>query len=165
MANAFIGDIKLVAFNFAPWNWALCNGQILAIAQNQPLFSLLGTTYGGDGTSVFALPDLRGRVPLHMGDGYSPGQQAGEAAHTLVLGEIPSHAHSVLGDTTAAANSSPSNAMLAQSVNAAYGPGLDLVMNPAAAGQSGNSEPHPNMPPYLAMNYIICLVGAFPARN
>lgn len=165
MSEAFIGDIKVVSFGFAPKGWALCNGQLLSISQYQPLFSLIGASYGGDGRSTFALPDLRSRIPLHAGNGYSQGQQGGEVSHTLNSVEIPPHTHTVIGDSTAGKASVPGGALAAGSVQAAYGTAGDLQMNPAAARPAGNSQPHPNLPPFLVLNFIICLVGLFPPRN
>jgi microcystin-dependent protein len=165
MADAFLGDIKLVAFSFAPKNWALCNGQLMSVNQNQALFALLGTTYGGNGTTNFALPNLQARIPLSMGNGYGPGAEGGEAAHTLLVGEIPAHTHTVNGDSTAATTSAPSLAVLAQSKNTSYGPGVDLPMNPATALTAGKSLAHLNMPPFLTLNFIICLAGIFPSRT
>lgn len=165
MSQAFIGDIKVVAFGFAPKGWALCNGQLLPISQYQPLFSLLGTMYGGDGRTTFALPDLRARIPLHNGSGYSQGQQGGEATHTLNVNELPAHTHSAIGVSDAGTVSLPSAQLLAGAPQASYGNTLDLVMNPVAARPAGNSQPHPNMPPFLGLNFIICLSGIFPSRN
>jgi microcystin-dependent protein len=165
MSEAFIGDIKLVSFAFAPRDWALCDGQLLPIGQYQPLFSLLGTTYGGDGRTNFALPDLRARIPLHAGGQYVQGQPGGEATHTLTVNEIPAHTHAVTGDSTTGKASLPSGALLAGSAKVAYGPHTDLGMNPLAALPAGASQPHNNMPPYLVLNFIICLFGIFPARD
>jgi microcystin-dependent protein len=165
MSEAFVGDIKVVAFGFAPRGWALCNGQLLPISQNQPLFSLLGTMYGGDGRTTFGLPDLRARIPLHNGGQYQQGQQGGEATHTLNLNEIPAHTHSVIGVSSAGTVSQPSAQLLAGAAQASYGNTLDLGMNPVAARPAGNSQPHPNMPPFLGLNFIICLSGIFPSRN
>jgi len=138
---------------------------VLPIAQNQALFSLLGTTYGGNGTTTFALPDLRGRIPMHAGAQYNQGQQGGEVSHTLVVGEIPAHTHATVGDSTAGTTSLPSGALLAGSVQPAYGAGTDLGMSPLAARPAGNSQPHPNLPPFLGMTFIICTSGIFPSRN
>jgi microcystin-dependent protein len=165
MSEAFIGDIKVVSFNFAPRNWAMCNGQLLPINQYQPLFSLLGTMYGGDGRTTFALPDLRGRIPLHNGGQYEQGKPGGEAAHTLNLNEMPAHTHTVLGLSAAGSASLPANQLLATAPQASYGTTLDLGMNPVAARPAGGSQPHPNMPPFLGMVFIICLFGIFPSRG
>jgi microcystin-dependent protein len=165
MSQAFMGDIKVVSFNFAPKGWALCNGQLMSIAQYQALFSLLGTIYGGDGRSTFALPNLQARIPLHAGGQYGQGQSGGEASHTLLLTEIPAHTHTVIGDNAAAKVSQPAGELLASATQATYGPSANLGMNPLAARPAGNSQPHPNMPPYLVLNFIICLVGIFPSRN
>jgi microcystin-dependent protein len=165
MSDAYIGDIKVVAFGFAPRGWALCNGQLLPIAQYQALFSLLGTMYGGDGKTTFALPDLRSRIPLHTGNGYNQGQPGGEVGHTLTVNELPLHNHTAIGDSTAGKASQPGGELAAGSVQAAYGTSADLTMNPAAARPAGNAQPHPNLPPYLVLNFIICLNGIFPTRN
>jgi len=165
MSQAYIGDIKLVSFGFPPRGWATCSGQLLPINQYQAVFSLLGTTYGGNGTTNFALPDLRARIPLHAGGQFEQGQQGGEATHTLTVSEIPAHTHAAIGVSTAGTVSQPSGQLLAGSVQAAYGTGADLGMSPLAARPAGNSQPHPNMPPFLGMNFIICLSGIFPPRN
>jgi microcystin-dependent protein len=165
MSDAYLGDIKLVAFSFAPRGWAQCNGQLLPIAQNQALFSLLGTTYGGDGQRTFALPDLRGRIALHPGPQYSAGAQGGEVNHTLTTAEIPVHPHTAQGNTAAATMSSPTGQVLAGSAASAYGSTPDTPMNALAVSTTGSSQPHPNMPPFLVLNYIICLAGLYPSRN
>jgi microcystin-dependent protein len=165
MSDAYLGDIKLVAFGFTPRGWAPCNGQLLPIAQNQPLFSLLGTTYGGDGQRTFALPDLRGRIALHPGPQYRAGAQGGEVNHTLSAAEIPVHPHTVQSSTATATLSSPAGQVLAGSAQAAYGTTSDTPMNPQAVSSTGGSQPHPNMPPFLVLNYIICLAGLYPSRN
>jgi microcystin-dependent protein len=165
MSEAFIGDIRLVGFDFAPRGWALCNGQTLPIAQNQALFSLLGTIYGGDGRTTFMLPDLRARIPLHNSGQYQQGAKGGEAAHTLTLNELPAHTHTVMGLSVAGTAIEPGNQQLAVSAQAAYGSTLDLGMNPVAARSAGNSQPHNNIPPFLGLNFIICLAGIFPTRG
>ena len=165
MSDQFVGEIRSVGFNFAPLGWALCNGQLLPIAGYQPLFSVLGTIYGGNGQTNFALPDLRARIPLHAGGQYVQGQPGGEATHTLTVNEIPAHTHAVTGDSTTGKASLPSGALLAGSAKVAYGPHTDLGMNPLAALPAGASQPHNNMPPYLVLNFIICLFGIFPARD
>jgi microcystin-dependent protein len=169
VSDAFIGDIKLTAFGFAPKGWALCNGQLLAISQNQALFSLLGAAYGGNGVTTFALPDLRARVPLHAGatagGNYDIGQQGGEAGHTLTVSEIPVHTHPVRADASPGTVSVPGGALLAGSAQAAYGASADTAMNPLAAGPAGESQPHPNLPPFLVLNFIICLNGIYPPRG
>jgi microcystin-dependent protein len=165
MSDAFIGDIKLVAFNFAPKGWALCNGQLLPINQNQALFSLLGTQYGGNGQTNFALPNLQGRTPIHAGAGYTIGEMGGEVAHTLTISEMPAHTHVVQANGSIATQASPVNAVLAGAASPAYGSAFDTPMAPAAVSTTGGSQPHPNMPPYLTMNYVICLSGIFPSQN
>ena len=165
MSQAFTGDIKLVAFGFAPRGWALCNGQLLPISQNQALFSLLSTTYGGDGNTTFGLPDLRARIPLHAGSGYNLGQPGGEVTHTLAVSEVPLHTHTAIGDSTAGKVSLPSGELLAGSAQAAYGTSADVGMSAAAARPAGNSQPHPNLPPFLVVNFIICLSGIVPTHN
>jgi microcystin-dependent protein len=165
MTSPFLGEIRAVSFNFAPTGWALCNGQLLPVNQWQALFALLGTTYGGNGTQNFGLPNLQARIPLHAGNGYQPGQQAGEATHTLVNAEMPTHTHTALGDTSAASQVTPTGYVMAQSAKVTYGPALDSPMNPASVLYAGGGLPHNNLPPYLVLNYIIALVGIFPSRN
>lgn len=173
MLEPFIAGIVLFAGNFAPRGWAFCNGEILSIAQNTALFSLLGTTYGGDGQTTFALPDLRGRVPVGTGNGpglpsISLGQAAGEPTHTLILTEIPAHNHSLNAFSEPGDNSAPQNNLLANSgaTDREYrATGTNVVMGPSAIGLAGGSQPHNNMQPYLGMNYIIALVGIYPSRN
>lgn len=170
MSTPFMSEIKLVAFNWAPKGWVMCNGQLLPINQNQALFSLLGTTYGGDGRTNFALPDLRGAAAMHQGGGYIMGQYVGEENHTLQLGETPAHTHLVkatssAGSITKPLNASPANAAPAQIYSSGPTPKQSTAMNAAMVSTFGNSQSHPNMQPYLVMNYIIALTGIFPSRN
>ncbi|MFC6356146.1 phage tail protein [Luethyella okanaganae] len=164
MSEPFIGEIRMVSFNYAPKRWALCNGQLLPIAQNQALFSLLGTYYGGNGQTTFALPDLRERIPLHVGAGFIQGQTGGEAAHVLTIDELPSHAHGAVAATTADAIS-PSNAYWAGPRKPAYGPNPGTPLAAASLASSGGGQPHNNLPPYLVVNFAIALTGIFPSRN
>ena len=180
MATPFIAEIVMFAGNFAPRGWAFCQGQILSISQNTALFSLLGTTYGGNGQTTFALPDLRGRVPVGTGQGpglsnISLGEVAGEANHTLITQEIPAHDHLVGANTSPANTANPTGNSLAvgqvtvsgatelASMYVSANPNVNL--NAATGGLAGGSQPHNNMQPYLGMNYIIALQGIFPSRN
>jgi microcystin-dependent protein len=166
MGTPFLSEIKIVSFNFAPKGWAQCNGQLLPINQNQALFSLLGTTYGGDGITTFALPDFRGRAPVHIGNGIVQGQRAGEETHTLIISEMPQHNHLVSANT-----GSPNQPGLAGNMwcnngsNLYSGSNPNSSMNPAAGSPMGSSQPHPNIQPFLVLNFIIALQGVFPSRN
>jgi microcystin-dependent protein len=165
MAEPFLAEIRLMSFGFAPKGWALCNGQLLPINQNQALFSLLGTTYGGDGRVTFALPDLRGRTPIHMGAGHTEGERGGEQSHTLSISEVPTHTHVLNGDSVAADTNVPTGGYLA-SINNGYGPAQNLVALGAAALENvGGSQPHQNMQPFLTLNFCIALQGIFPSPN
>lgn len=177
MSEPFIGEIILFAGNFAPRGWALCQGQLMSIAQNTALFSILGTTYGGDGVTTFALPDLRGRVPLGQGQGpgLTPrvlGEESGSETVTLISTEIPAHNHQLLANTAAGSLPEPTNNVLA-GVSDPNSGGLfnafeataNTTLSPLAIGVTGGSQPHNNMQPYLCLNYIIALVGIFPSRN
>ena len=165
MAEPFLSEIRIMSFAFAPRGWALCNGQLLPINQNQALFSLLGTTFGGDGRVNFALPDLRGRVPIHVGSGHTLGERGGEQAHTLSIAEIPTHTHVL--------NGSPSNATVPVAVgnvlaaaNNAYGPPNSLVaLNASSVANVGGSQAHLNMQPFLTLSFCIALQGIFPSPN
>lgn len=161
----FLGDICIVAFNFPPKGWAMCNGQLLPINQNQALFSLLGTTYGGDGRQTFALPNLVGRTFLHAGGGFTLGQSGGETSHTLTINELPTHTHVVSANSAPGTLATPLNNVPAQGAKAAYGSTPDQLMNPSAVNTVGGSQPHENMPPYLVLNFIIALQGIFPSQN
>ncbi len=164
MSEFFIGEIKIVSFNFAPKSWALCNGQFLPIAQNQALFSLFGTMYGGNGQTTFALPDLRGRAPLHVGSAYVQGQAGGEETHTLTQNEMPTHMHFAGATTATGRAASPAGGVFA-AARGHYAESGDVVLNPAAVSSYGGSQPHENMPPYLVLNFIVAIQGIFPSRN
>jgi microcystin-dependent protein len=165
MSTPFLSEIKIVSFNFPPKGWAQCNGQVLPINQNQALFSLLGTTYGGDGRVNFALPDLRGRIPLHEGNGFNLGQRAGESAHTLNIGELPAHTHAANAGTALADQGSPLNNVWAAQDNPAYATSPNTAMTPAAVSTVGGGQPHENRSPFLALMFIIALLGIFPSRS
>jgi microcystin-dependent protein len=165
VSEPFLGEIKLVSFNFPPKGWAFCNGQLLSIAQNQALFSILGTTYGGNGQTTFGLPNFQGRMPIHQGQGFNIGQQGGEAAHTLTINEMPAHNHPAMGAATAD-GASPNNTTWAPADGATqFYPSPNTTMNPAAIANSGGSQPHENSAPYLVLNFIIALVGIYPSRS
>ena len=165
MAEPFLAEVRLASFVFPPKGWALCNGQLLPINQNQALFSLLGTTFGGDGRVNFALPDMRGRVPIHVGTGFTLGQRGGEAAHTLTVGELPQHNHTVTMTTTDGNVVVPAGNQLG-SFNNAYGAPSNLVaLAPATVTNVGGSQPHENMSPFLVVSYIIALQGIFPSAT
>ena len=169
MAEPFLSEIRIMSFVFAPKGWALCNGQLLPINQNQALFSLLGTTFGGDGRVNFALPDLRGRTPIHVGSGHTLGERGGEQAHTLSIAELPQHSHvlSANSDSNGATNT-PSSALVPSSSQGAsiYGAAGNLVaMAPAAVSNVGGSQAHLNMQPFLTLSFCIALQGIFPSPN
>ncbi|MGA8818829.1 MAG: tail fiber protein [Xanthobacteraceae bacterium] len=180
MSEPFLGEIKIISWNFPPKGWAFCNGQLLPINQNQALFSILGTTYGGDGLQTFGLPNLQGRMPVHVGNGIVLGQLAGETAHTLNIGEIPTHTHFLAADPAAASSDTPDPAggkALAQSSGSGGSPpapfaaniyssaGANSNLNPACVSFTGGNQPHDNMSPYLVLNFIVALQGIFPSRN
>jgi len=163
----YLGQVMITSFDFAPKGWALCNGQLLPINQNQALFSLLGTTYGGDGRVTFGLPNLQGRVPLHTGSGFILGQTGGEDAHTLTVPEIAAHGHGVTGSSSPATVPSPVGAYLAASGNTNFGaPGAATgSLAPASVTTNGGGQPHENRPPYLVLTFVISLQGIFPSRS
>ena len=161
----FIGEIQAFAFGYAPKGWAICNGQTLPINRNMSLFSILGTTYGGDGITNFKLPDLRGRTPVHVGNGVLQGQSAGEEAHALTANEIPAHTHQVTGSTNAADSNKPAGNIWCQTPSNSYTAEPNTTMSPNALGNAGGSQPHSNMQPYLVINYCIALNGIFPSRE
>jgi microcystin-dependent protein len=164
MSDPFLSEIRMFGFGFAPRGWAACGGQIMAIAQNQALFSLLGTTYGGDGVTTFALPNLQGRAPLHFNASHQLGQSTGEIAHTLTPTELPAHNHVVQASSVAATVPIPvGNTLAAQPI---YGPPTNLVpMNSATLQATGGGQPHPNMQPSLSLNFCVALQGIYPSRN
>lgn len=166
MSEPYLSELKIFSFSFAPRGWAQCNGQLLPINQNQALFSLLGTTYGGDGRVNFALPNLRGRTPMCEGGGFTLGQTGGETAHTINMNEMPAHNHFAQGSSNVPDNPSPANTFWpSNSGLTLYGPNHDKAMAPDALTNFGGSQAHNNMSPYLVLNICIALVGIFPSRN
>jgi microcystin-dependent protein len=166
MSTPFLAEIKILSFDFPPKGWAACNGQLLPINQNQALFSLLGTTYGGNGQTTFALPDLRGRAPVHLGGGGVQGQVMGEENHTLTQSELPSHVHGVQGSSADAAGPVAPGNVLAGTPSAAYAPSpANTALAAGSVSNAGGSQPHANMQPYLVLNFVIALQGIFPSRN
>jgi len=164
MAEPFLSEVRIMSFVFAPKGWALCNGQLLPINQNQALFSLLGTTFGGDGRVNFALPDLRGRTPIHVGSGHTLGEKGGEQAHTLSIAEIPTHTHVANGTSNAADTNTPANNTVLALVNDAYGDPANLqAMSAAEITTVGGSQAHLNMQPFLTLSFCIALQGIFPS--
>jgi microcystin-dependent protein len=161
-----MSEIKIVSFNYAPKGWALCNGQLLPINQNQPLFALIGTTYGGDGRTTFGLPNLRGQVPIHMGNGHTLGETGGQTAHTLNISEMPTHLHPLQGTSVTGSLNVTTGNILGVSQAPIYGQPQNLTpINPASVTNVGGSQAHNNMMPYLVLNFIIALQGIFPSRN
>jgi len=170
MADPFIGELRIFGFNFPPKGWAFCNGQILQIAQNQALFALLGTTYGGNGQITFALPNLQSRVPIHFGTDpngipYNLGQIGGEENHTLINSEMPMHAHVPQAVNTPVNAKGPANNYFGQMNLYTTSPPSGVFLDPQALSSAGSSQPHPNLQPYLTLNVCIALVGIFPSRN
>ncbi|QYG91873.1 phage tail protein [Iamia sp. SCSIO 61187] len=171
MSEPFLGEIKMVGFNFAPRGYALCNGQLLSIAQNSALFALLGTTYGGNGQTTFALPNLQSRVPMHFGQGPGlssrvMGEQAGTENVTLLSTQMPQHNHLVNASTGDSSSKNPSGGVMGGTASPIYATGSpNAQMNPVTIGFAGGNQPHENMPPFLVVNFIIALQGIFPSRN
>jgi microcystin-dependent protein len=167
MAEPFLSEIRIMSFGFPPKGWALCNGQLLPIAQNQALFSLLGTTFGGDGRQTFGLPDLRGRSAIHEGSGHTLGEKAGEQGHTLSISELPTHTHVFNASTAGATANPPGGNYLGQSSGVfLYGAASNLQpMGASALGPTGGSQAHMNMQPFLVLNFCIALQGIFPSQN
>jgi microcystin-dependent protein len=174
MSTPFLAEIKIVSFNFPPKGWAFCNGQLLPINQNQALFALLGTNYGGDGRVNFGLPNLQGRTPIHFGSGgglqnYTIGQPGGSETITLNASQIPAHTHTLNASAAAASSTLPAGNVLAKKARFGkdvYAAPANLVaMNPFALAPTGGSQPHTNMQPYLTLNFVIALQGIFPSQN
>ncbi|HEV2720652.1 MAG TPA: tail fiber protein [Thermoanaerobaculia bacterium] len=172
MAEPFLSEIRIMSFVFAPKGRALCNGQLLPINQNQGLFSLLGTTFGGDGRVNFALPDLQGRVPIHVGSGHTVGERGGEQAHTLSISEIPTHVHTLNANSGNATQFEPLNNTLAKGATASSNPlnvyvpsGALTAFSAAAIGNVGGSQAHLNMQPFLVLSFCIALQGIFPSAT
>jgi microcystin-dependent protein len=167
MSSPFVGEIRMFAGNFAPAGWAFCNGALLPISENETLFNLIGTTYGGDGQSTFALPNLQSRVPIHVGPGLTLGESGGVETVTLTTSQIPSHSHTPLADSNAASQADPSNNVwAAQNTLTPYSdqPPTSALAS-TAIGSSGGSQPHDNMLPYLVINFILSLFGVFPSQS
>ncbi len=167
MAEPFLSEIRIMSFGFAPAGWALCNGQLLPINQNQALFSLLGTTFGGDGRVNFGLPDLQGRTAIHVSNGHSLGERGGEQAHTLSIAELPTHVHGLMATSNDAAAAIPSGNLLSRQApaNPFTGPNNLAAMNAASLTNIGGSQAHLNMQPFLTLNFSIALQGIFPSQN
>jgi microcystin-dependent protein len=165
MAEPFLSEIRMMSFVFAPKGWALCNGQLLPINQNQALFALLGTTYGGDGRVNFALPDLRGRAPIHMGSGHTLGERGGEQAHTLSISEIPTHTHVFQASQSNADQPISTNNMFGTSNNMYAAASALVSINAATIPNVGGSQAHLNMQPFLTLSFCIALQGIFPSQT
>jgi microcystin-dependent protein len=171
MAQPFVGEIRLFAGNFPPNGWNFCDGQLVAIAENEVLFALIGTTYGGDGVNTYALPDLRGRVPIHQGSNgvssYVVGQAGGVESATLAGGQMPAHRHAMLASTSpATATHGPAEVLGSSATMNLYGSGApNMAMDPNAIAQVGGNQPHENMPPFVTLSYIVSMFGIFPSQN
>lgn len=168
MGTPFLAEMRLISFNFAPKGWALCNGQFLPINQNQALFSLLGTTYGGNGQTTFALPDMRSRVPIGQGPQFSTlGERGGQEFHTVIQTEMPQHLHFVNASTTVSNSGNPTNNYIADIPTFAYSTAISnlTTLAPAAVTSVGGSQPHENRQPYTVLNMMIALQGVFPSQN
>src|SRR5262245_54295224 len=167
MAEPFLSESRIMSFGFAPKGWALCNGQLLPINQNQALFSLLGTTFGGDGRVNFALPNLQSRVPIHVGNGHTLGEKGGETAHTVSINELPTHIHAANASNNAGSTNTPAGNLLGNTApNNLYGPAQNLGATIAGTVTNvGGSQAHLNMQPFLVLNFSIALQGIFPSAN
>jgi microcystin-dependent protein len=166
MAQPYVGEIRMFGGNFAPVGWMFCEGQLLPISENEILFQAIGTTYGGDGQSTFALPDLRGRIPIHFGNGFTLAETGGVETVTLTVSQIPAHSHALLASSAAANQTSPTSNLLAKPDKSLYRPGPGAVaMSPLDVGSTGGSQPHDNFQPYLCVDFIISLFGIFPSQT
>ena len=166
MPEPFLSEIRIFAFNFPPKGWAFCNGQLLPINQNQALFALLGTTYGGDGATTFGLPDLRGRAPIHFGSSFNLGQRGGEEAHTITMSEMAAHTHQVRASGNGPTVTPPANNFWSTGTGfTPYGTTGDVAMSPTCITNTGGSQAHENRSPYLVLNFCIALQGIFPSQN
>lgn len=165
MAEPFLSEIRIMSFVFAPKGWALCNGQLLPINQNQALFSLLGTTFGGDGRVNFALPDYRGNAPIHVGSGHTLGEKGGEQAHTLSTAELPTHTHLYNASSTNGGTPVPTGNVLGAANNIYAAPSNLVSLNASSVKNAGGSQPHLNMQPFLTLSFCIALQGIFPSQN
>lgn len=165
MSEPFLAEIRIVGFDFAPRGWAFCDGQILPINQNQSLYSLLGTTYGGDGRTSFALPDLRGRAPIHVGPGHTLGNKGGEETHTLSSAEMPAHDHVAFASGNDGSGRDPSGQLLGNALNLYAAPANLTGIRTGTITHTGGSQPHENEQPSLVLNFCIALQGLFPSRN
>ena len=168
MAQPYVGEIRIFAGNFAPAGWMFCSGQLLPISENETLFQLIGTTYGGDGQNTFGLPDLQGRISVHQGDGFVLAQSGGEETVTLTVQQIPAHSHSFIASTNNATTANAQTNILAQTPS--YTPyiggmAVNTPLNPVSIGSAGGSQPHDNFQPYLCVNFIISLFGIFPSQT
>ncbi len=165
MAQPYVGEIRMFAGNFAPAGWMFCEGQLLPISENETLFQLIGTTYGGDGESTFALPDLRGRIPIHQGNGFILAETGGAEEITLTVSQIPAHSHPFLGANAVANDPNPTNNVVGESsAISLYQSGAPVTpMSPLAITSTGGSQPHTNFQPYLCVDFIISLFGIFPS--
>jgi microcystin-dependent protein len=165
MSNPYVGEIRIFAGNFAPAGWSFCDGSLQAISENETLFQLIGTTYGGDGQQTFALPDMRGRLPIHQGNGFQLSQSGGTETVTLTTQQIPSHSHPFLAKNNPADSASPQGNMLGVSsnTNAFFNDTPNVTMNPLMLSQAGGNQPHSNMQPFLCVEFIISLYGIFPS--
>jgi microcystin-dependent protein len=168
MGEPYVGEIRMVGFNFAPVGWMLCQGQLLPIAENETLFTLIGTTYGGDGQETFALPNLQSRVPMHQGSGFTLSEMGGVETVTLTVNQIPAHQHPPGVSSGSGSSNTPANSVSATWAGSQYsdqGITPNAFMNLSAMAPAGGSQPHDNMLPYLAINFIISLFGVFPSQT